>query len=152
MDVELYNNSIKQTYNNIRYYSSEYLQRLLENNYQKITRLIPNLSSLNKDIIAKHEQYNDLYLWIDKKSTYTLYCTLSHKFCLDDIEIKKPDIKIKVYFDAKLIEAISMCKDDMINSNHPYINGCSDFDLKWDLNILLSRWLDYCLNKQYKWQ
>ncbi len=152
MDIKLYNNHIKQAYNQIKGYSNQYLQYLLEDNHQKIIRLVPNLQHLNNNIVAKCEQYPNLYLYIDKKSTYTLFCTLSHKFHSNNTIIKKPDIKIKVYFDAQLTEAISICNDSMVNSKHPYIKKCSDFDLQWDLNILLSRWLDYCLNKQYKWQ
>lgn len=151
MDIANYNNYIKQLYNSNNSYNNNDLHYLFDNNYKKIIRLIPHILNVKNKAIAKVNGSPDLHLWIDKICPYTIFCTLSHKFDIDNKIIKKPDIKIKIYLDVKTVEVISVCQKEIINSQHPYINKCSDADIVWDLNILLTRWLEYCLDKNYKW-
>ena len=123
------------------------LFEIFELNFIKISRLIPLLASINQDTIGVKSTSNDLFLICHEKSPYTGTYTLTHKIKSMDKVINRPDIRFKIYFDAKLLEVQSICKETRINSSHPLINNCSDLSFQLEINLFMLRWLDYCLNK-----
>ena len=90
---------------------------------------------------------NNLYLICHDKSPYTATYTLTHKTKTQEKIIYRPDIRFKIYFDAKLLELISICKDTRINNSHPLLDNCSDLAFQFELNLFMLRWLDYCLDR-----
>ena len=94
--------------------------------------------------IIYHKTLSDLYLIVEDRFTHTGVFTLTH---ILNGEVKKPDIKFKVYFDAQLLEVLSVCNETTLNSEHPYIAQCDDMNIQWELNLFIERWLDYCLDK-----
>ncbi|MGE4594442.1 MAG: DUF1249 domain-containing protein [Gammaproteobacteria bacterium] len=120
---------------------------LFENNFQKICRLIPLLPSIKDDHMALKDERNNLHLICHEKSPYTGTYTLTHKHELDGVGVNRPDIRFKLYFDAKLLEVISICEETKINSDHPNKSNCSDLALQWELNHFMLRWLDYCIDR-----
>lgn len=125
-------------------YSS--LSEIFEINFIKISRLIPLLPSIKEDYIGIKSTSNDLHLICHEKSPYTGTYTLTHKINSLAKVISRPDISFKIYFDAKLLEVTSICKETKINSFHPFINNCSDLSFQLELNVFMLRWLDYCLD------
>ena len=126
-------------------YSS--LSDVFELNFKKISRLVPLLPSVKGDLIGIKKPFNDLYLLCHEKSKYTGTYTLTHRVNSSHGVINRPDIRFKLYFDAKLLEVDSICKETRINSNHPLINDCSDLAFQLELNVFMLRWLDYCLDR-----
>ena len=124
-------------------YSS--LSDVFELNFKKISRLVPLLPSVKGDLIGIKKPSNDLYLICHEKSKYTGTYTLTHIVYSSHGVINRPDIRFKLYFDAKLLEVDSICKEKRINSHHPLINDCSDLAFQLELNVFMLRWLDYCL-------
>ena len=120
---------------------------LFELNFKKIFRLVPLLPSIKNDCIAVKSSLNDLYLICHDKSPYTASYTLTHKNKTQEKIIYRPDICFKIYFDAKLLEVISICKDTRINNSHPLLDNCSDLAFQFELNLFMLRWLDYCLDR-----
>ena len=120
---------------------------LFELNFKKIFRLIPLLPSIKNDCIAVKSSLNNLYLICHDKSPYTDTYTLNHKTKTQEKIIYRPDIRFKIYFDAKLLEVISICNDTKINNSHPLLNNCSDLAFQFELNLFMLRWLDYCLDR-----
>ena len=120
---------------------------LFELNFKKIFRLIPLLPSIKNDCIALKSSLNNLYLICHDKSPYTATYTLTHKIKTQKKIIYRPDIHFKIYFDAKLLEVISICKDNRINNSHPLLDNCSDLAFQFELNLFMLRWLDYCLER-----
>ena len=125
-------------------YSS--LSEIFEINFIKISRLIPLLPSIKENYIGIKSTSNDLHLICHEKSPYTGTYTLTHKINSLAKVISRPDISFKIYFDAKLLEVTSICKETKINSFHPFINNCSDLSFQLELNVFMLRWLDYCLD------
>ena len=78
-----------------------------------------------------------------RDSTYTL----THKIKSQEVIINRPDICFKIYFDARLLEVTSICKETRINDSHPLITDCSDLAFQLELNLFMLRWLDYCLER-----
>jgi len=126
-------------------YSS--LSDVFELNFKKISRLVPLLPSVKGDLIGIKKPSNDLYLLCHDKSKYTGTYTLTHRVNSSHGVINRPDIRFKLYFDAKLLEVDSICKETRINSHHPLINDCSDLAFQLELNVFMLRWLDYCLDR-----
>jgi hypothetical protein len=126
-------------------YSS--LLDVFELNFKKISRLVPLLPSVKGDLIGIKKPSNDLYLLCHEKSKYTGTYTLTHRVNSSHGVINRPDIRFKLYFDAKLLEVDSICKETRINSHHPLINDCSDLAFQLELNVFMLRWLDYCLDR-----
>ena len=126
-------------------YSS--LSEVFELNFKKISRLVPLLPSIKGDLIGIKKPSNDLYFLCHEKSKYTGTYTLTHRVNSSHGVINRPDIRFKLYFDAKLLEVDSICKETRINSHHPLINDCSDLAFQLELNVFMLRWLDYCLDR-----
>ena len=126
-------------------YSS--LSDVFELNFKKISRLVPLLPSVKGDLIGIKKPSNNLYLLCHEKSKYTGTYTLTHRVNSSHGVINRPDIRFKLYFDAKLLEVDSICKETRINSHHPLINDCSDLAFQLELNVFMLRWLDYCLDR-----
>ena len=126
-------------------YSS--LSEVFELNFKKISRLVPLLPLVKGDLIGIKKPSNDLYLLCHEKSKYTGTYTLTHRVNSSHGVINRPDIRFKLYFDAKLLEVDSICKETRINSHHPLINDCSDLAFQLELNVFMLRWLDYCLDR-----
>ena len=118
---------------------------IFELNFKKISRLIPLLPSINSDFVGIKKPSNDLFLFCHNKAPYTGTYTLTHKIQSQEAIINRPDICFKIYFDARLLEVTSICKETRINDSHPLINDCSDLAFQLELNLFMLRWLDYCL-------
>ena len=127
---------------------------LFDLNFKKICRLIPLLPAIKDDYIAVKDSLNNLHLICHQKSPYTGTYTITHQFDLTGNTINRPDIRFKLYFDAQLLEVISVCKKTTINKYHPMRYSCSDFVFQWELNLFMLRWLEYCLDRYNgaKWQ
>ena len=123
------------------------LSEVFEINFNKISRLVPLLPLVTDDLIGIKKPSNNLYLICHEKSKYTGTYTLTHKINSSTKVINRPDICFKIYFDAKLLEVVSICKETRINSYHPFINDCSDLSFQLELNVFMLRWLDYCLDR-----
>lgn len=120
---------------------------LFELNFKKIFRLVPLLPSIKNNCIAVKSSLNKLYLICHDKLPYTATYTLTHKTKTQEKIIYRPDIRFKIYFDAKLLELISICKDTRINNSHPLLDNCSDLAFQFELNLFMLSWLDYCLDR-----
>lgn len=150
MDIIPQQDALKALYNEQNPKTYQQLSALFEQNYQLVLSLIPALKQTTGDNVIKHESENDLCLFTQEITPYTATYTLTHQLDM----VNRPDIKFRVYFDARLVEVISVCDHTMLSRNHPYLAKCSDIDIQWELNMFLERWLDYCLDK-YKgksWQ
>ena len=155
MDLKQHELNIHALYKSRALKFSKDVSYLFDVNYLKIMRLMPHLHTINSYDVAhatKQNTVRPLHLWKHENAPYTTIITLSHLFHLKEKMVKRPDIKIKICFDSDTAEALSICNQEIINVNHPYISRCQDIEIKWELNTLLEKWLDYCLAQNYEWQ
>jgi uncharacterized protein YqiB (DUF1249 family) len=145
MDLET--TLIRDLYNQQKPKSYAQVSDLFEVNFKKISRLIPLLPIISHHSVAKKSGEKDLHLFVEEKTPYTTTFILTHQIDSPAGSISRPDIKFKVYFDASLLEVISVCNETTLNTNHPFLAKCSDMDIQWELNTFIERWLDYCLSK-----
>ena len=127
------------------------LEKICESNYRKLFRLIPDLCSFDKSAIGHTTDKPALYLLVLARDRYTLTIELSHCFNWNLAKQVEPGLKIRIYLDAGLAEVIR--DNDRPDVQRVYKNpGCvrEIRDYKWRLNYFLEKWLDHCLQTDYR--
>lgn len=123
------------------------LMLLYESNFLKFQALTGELDAETNRWISRAPADSDLYLERIRSEAYT--STLCMTYWLrgtDGIPVKDPDMTIRVYHDASQVEAVSarsahqhrLLKE--IESSHGELNR------RWQLNMMLNKWLDYLLD------
>jgi len=126
------------------------LMTLYESNYIKLNYLLPKIRQYNTDKTIKSLFGNDIHLGINKKTKYTMIISMTYSFEEIDIIEYEPNLTIKIYFDSRSAEVISVGKlnkksrlRDITYQNKNIINHL------WRRNIILNKWLDYIIDCDY---
>ena len=130
------------------------LMTIYESNYIKFLNIYPNIELRVpiKNILVSHsDNDHDLFLTLDYEDRYTTSINLTYRLELNDELVLDPNLNLKIYHDAKLIEA---------NSNHTnYIHSkikkianknFKELNIKWKNNIMLNKWLDYMIDVKHR--
>ena len=123
------------------------LMDMYEENFIKLRKLIPDLSSIQESAVSKSAGHLDLHVKIQERSKFTTTLLLSYFFDEDDELRMEPNLKIRIYHDAGLAEVMSgkLHHGRLLLDNLP-----SDaLKQKWILNKFLAKWLKYCLRQQH---
>ncbi len=127
------------------------LEQICESNYQKLLKLIPDLTRFNDGAIGYSPRNTPLHVAVIDRTAYTLTIELSHCFSQPQQALIVPAVRIRVYLDAKLAEVLSdharagvarVFKDARLSRDI--------MTYKWRLNYFLQKWLDHCLKKSYQ--
>ena len=126
------------------------LMTLYESNYVKLNHLFPKIKQYDDDRSIKSPFGNDIHLGISKKTKYTMIISMTYSFEESEIIEYEPNLIIKVYFDSRSAEVISIGKlskksklRDITYQNKNIINEL------WRRNIILNKWLDYIIDCDY---
>ena len=126
------------------------LMTLYESNYIKLNHLFPKIRQYDTDKSIKSPFGNDIHLGISKKTKYTMIISMTYSFEESEIIEYEPNLIIKVYFDSRSAEVISIGKlskksklRDITYQNKNIINEL------WRRNIILNKWLDYIIDYDY---
>ena len=126
------------------------LMTLYESNYIKLNHLFPKIRQYDADKSIKSPFGNDIHLSISKKTKYTMIITMTYSFEESEIIEYEPNLTIKIYFDSRSAEVISIGKlsnknklRDITYQNKNIINQL------WRRNIILNKWLDYIIDCDY---
>ena len=130
---------IRIIYQQQKKFSYSNICELFDLNFKKICRLIPLLPAIRDDYIAVKDSLKNLHLFCHQKSPYTGTYTLTNQYDLRSNTINLPDICFKLYFDAQLVEVISVCKETTIKKYHSIRYRSSDFVYQWELNLFMLR-------------
>jgi uncharacterized protein YqiB (DUF1249 family) len=134
------------------------LMTLYEANYIKLIQLIPKLSDRDGSAISPdHYDGNsddnsdcDLHLTIEHQTKYTCDLRLTYLFADEGKLIADPDLIARVYYDARMVEVRSWVD----SHRHAVLHSLRqqyrrELDQRWVRNIMLSKWLDYLLERGY---
>lgn len=121
------------------------LMALYESNYLRLLRLIPDLEQLDGCYRSRVAGDCDLYLEIVERSRYTLTLALTYRFESDDGPLVDPDVRVRVYLDCNLAEAMSV---GGTHHRHATLRRLArehkkELDHRWRRNIVLNKWLEY---------
>jgi len=130
------------------------LMALYESNYIRLRHLLGSTD------IAANIAWNsncaddeDLFLSVESSSRYTQVLRLTYQFDEPDGLVADPDLCIRVYLDARMTEVVSWAEHhrhqvlhDLQRRASRQVNQC------WRRNMVLSKWLDFLLDKGHSFQ
>lgn len=123
------------------------LMGLYESNYRRFERLAPEVD-LPFEQATSHGADDVLYLRVIERCRYTTTVNLTYWFGEGEAARPDPDLRLRIYRDAQLAEAI-YCD---ARSRYAALAGVPDIDedvlaTQWPRNLLLNKWLAYCLSQ-----
>ncbi|MFT5501342.1 MAG: hypothetical protein ACI88G_001479 [Woeseiaceae bacterium] len=124
------------------------LMSLYESNFIRLQQLIPELNRLDGYYRSRVAGDCDLHLEILERSRYTITLSLSYFFVDDGVRIADPDMKVRVYLDGRLAEAMSFCGEHRhaefrrLTRAHRH-----ELNARWRQNIVLNKWLEYLMDQ-----
>ena len=127
------------------------LMTIYESNYIRLLNLSRDLREIltsdNRDQISTVSRDCDLYLKLLRQERYTTTINLTYWFEDESDRVADPDLVLRVYHDAHLVEAVSGTQEHC----HPELRELAkahsnELDRRWRNNIMLNKWLDYLLD------
>ena len=121
------------------------LMTLYESNYIKLHNLTAAFDWPSDSVISASPEDIDLHATIMRREPYTTTLKLTYWFPeADDITVADPDLILRVYHDARLVEAVSGRER---HSHHKLrelaASSGAELDRRWRVNMTLNKWLDY---------
>lgn len=126
------------------------LMTVYESNFIKLKLLIAGLETpeaMMPQMVSHTDQDCDLYLEVLSRDPYTTTLKLTYWFLIDTSEaVPDPDLTLKVYHDARLVEAVAVKE----THRHAMLRELAlrhslELGRRWRRNIMLNKWLDYLL-------
>jgi uncharacterized protein YqiB (DUF1249 family) len=124
------------------------LMSLYESNYLRLAALAGALRKLDDVRISRVAGDCDLRLSVTERSPYTTSADLTYVFDSDDGVSTYPDMRLRIYHDARLVEAQEWA------SHHEHealrrMRGLAEreLDQRWARNTMLNKWLEYCTDR-----
>ncbi|MEI6353085.1 MAG: DUF1249 domain-containing protein [Methylococcus sp.] len=128
-----------------------WLHHLCEANFSRLERLIPSFGEIQEESVGRATGKPALYFRLLERSPFTLVIELTHDFSGEPQLIFEPNVRIRVCLDARTVEMLS---DDERPHVHLALRDAEApeaiLDYKWEMNYFLARWLDHCLQADYR--
>ena len=127
------------------------LMSLYESNYLRLRQLLPQIDHLKAEYRSCVVGEAPLVLQVRELSPYTSTFVLTYVFDVGSASISDPDLLVRVYHDAGLAEVLACARwhrHDVLAAikSQLYIN----LGDRWLRNMMLNKWLDYCLSIGYQ--
>lgn len=117
---------------------------LYESNYVRLLRLIPELSRLDGHYQSHVAGDCSVHLEILERERYTITLSLTYFFFDEGERIADPDLRIRVYLDGQLAEAMSLQgKPRHAELRRLWGQLRGELNARWQRNMILNKWLDY---------
>ncbi len=124
------------------------LMALYESNFLRLRLLIPEIERLDGYYQSRVAGDCNLHVEILERSRYTVTLSLSYFFYDGDSRVADPDMKIRVYLDGNLAEAMSFCGEhrhsELRRLTREHRN---ELGPRWRRNIVLNKWLGYLMHQ-----
>ncbi len=127
------------------------LMTLYESSYLKLQHLVGECLSGVGERVSRVERDCDLHLNVVNQDRYTTTFRLTYLFEEDagnvvTNTIADPDLLLKAYRDARLLEAVSLAAHHRHQKLRELASSHTDeLDRRWQRNMMLNKWLDYLL-------
>lgn len=120
------------------------LMDLYENNFIRFKKLVPRIEQIQQNAVSQLPGCLDVHIKVIERSQYTTTLCMTYVFDDGKEEFAEPDLKIRVYHDAGLVEVVAgHLKHGRQRLDHL---PAAALKLKWRLNRFLYKWLGYCLH------
>ena len=127
------------------------LMTLYESNYIRLRGLAPDMAALEGSLVSEVAGDCPLHLEVIEHCRYTTTVRLTYLFEEGPNVLADPDLQVRVYHDAKLAEVLQCARwhrHDMLTLIHSQL--ARDLGDRWLRNIMLNKWLDYCVERGHK--
>jgi hypothetical protein len=126
------------------------LMTLYENNHARLRQLLGNLRCIPESALSRSASDLDLYLQVEERSRYTTELHMTYWFEEGGEATPDPDLRLRIYHDARLAEAVSCADAPRHAALRPvWRPAASAMQQRWTLNILLNKWLEFCLDNRH---
>lgn len=122
------------------------LIELYERNFRLIECLAPELELPFDDAVSYSASDLPLRLTVIERGRYTAAFRLTYEFAEPGGPRLDPDLKVRVYRDARLAEALSTpIRPSWLATDEGDPQALQYLDEQWSRNLLLHKWLHYLL-------
>lgn len=122
------------------------LMALYESNHARLRQLLGDVSVLPLQAVSSSNTDMCLHVTRAERCRYTTSLHMTYHFNSALGVECDPDLRLRVYHDARLAEAMSCCEQPRHDALRGLLSHGSELDRRWSLNILLNKWLEYCLD------
>jgi len=132
------------------------LMSLYESNYLRLASLAGDLRQLAGAHLSRVADDCDLRLSVTERSPYTTSLELTYLFEDPAGLTTYPDMRVRVYHDARLVEAQEWAPEahPRAGGRHEHeilrrLRGAAEreLDQRWARNTMLNKWLEYCIDR-----
>lgn len=123
------------------------LGQLCEENYLALERLLPNMREMQGCYRSSPDGHAALHLEVLEHARYTSLVHLTYYFDAERGVEPDPDVTIRVYHDAQEAEVIDLKQSQLPIERLFEAPGLRN---KWQANLFLSKWLDYCRQQRHR--
>jgi uncharacterized protein len=127
------------------------LMQLYESNFLRLQRLCGEPGALCGEQLSSAANACDLRLTVLERSAYTLTLQLTHLFArpgpllAGDVP-SYPDVRLRVYCDARLVQAQEWADSAPCRAVATTRSAVDrELEQRWSRNMMLNKWLEYCL-------
>ncbi len=143
--------TIEQRVRLVRPRSFAGLMTLYEGNHARLKQLLGSLRRVPEHAVSRSPSDLSLHVSVQERSPYTTVMQMTYWFDGAEGSAPDPDLLVRVYHDARLAEAVSCAG----SPRHEALQGLwrparTEMEHRWTLNILLSKWLEYCLDHRHR--
>jgi uncharacterized protein YqiB (DUF1249 family) len=120
------------------------LMSLYESNYIKLRYLAADLEWPADVIVSVSARDQALHAEVLRREPYTTTVRLTYWFEDGGRAAPEPDLVLRVYRDARLVEAVSSAESHRHTKLREWADaGRAELDRRWRRNMFLNKWLDY---------
>ncbi len=128
------------------------LMSLYESNYVRLSSLAGDLRQLADLRVSRVPDDCDLRLSVTARSPYTTSLDLTYLFPEGEGFTTYPDLRVRVYHDARLVEAQEWLPEKTTPHEHEVLRRLRsaaerELDQRWARNTMLNKWLEYCIDR-----
>ncbi len=120
---------------------------LYEENWRLLQALAPTWPAFQGRLRSEGEDDCALHLEVLDAARYTRTLRLTYLFAAEDGVEADPDFLLRVYSDARQVEAVSCVNDHRHEVLRRLLVESSELDRRWRRNVILNKWLDYLLER-----
>ncbi len=126
------------------------LMSLYESNYIRLGWLAGDLRRLEGAYRSHSPGDCDLLLTVIEQCAYTSILDLTYELTQSSGLVRCPDLRLRVYHDARLVEAESRSEHTVEST--PKAPACAERELRqrWVRNMMLNKWLEYCAERGHR--
>jgi uncharacterized protein YqiB (DUF1249 family) len=125
------------------------LMSLYESNYLRFLQLAGDPKHLRGTLVSQVAGDCELHLAVIEHMPYTSTLTLSYLFGSTADAERLPDLRLRAYHDARLLEAEEFQAAHKTRGQgvRP---GERELHQRWTRNIMLNKWLEYCAERGHR--